>query len=146
MVPEGVEVDIVESRKDRSADTGAFAAAVEQFERALRLRTIRSAPRLRLNHAITLVDSMLGLLEYSNLTGTVPARGSLESGLSALRRVTPVKCEIVVDAARSPAKLMDQLFAVQQSLLTMRAGPAWEWAYSDDERETADQEPLQSEA
>ncbi len=136
----------MESRKDRSAATGAFAAALEQFEDAVRLRLIRKAPRQRLNHAITLVDSMLGLLEYSNLTGRMPAPGSLESGLSALRRVTPVKCEIAVGAARSRAKLMDELFAVQQSLLAMRAGPAWEWAFADDESETADHGALQSRA
>lgn len=134
----------MESWKDRSAATGAFALALEQFEDAVRLRLIRKAPRQRLNHAITLVDSMLGLLEYSNLTGRMPDPRSLESGLSALRRVTPVKCEIAVGAARSRAKLMDELFAVQQSLLAMRAGPAWEWAFADDERETADQGALQS--
>jgi hypothetical protein len=137
-----LEVHIVESRKHTSAAGGAFATALEQFEDAVRLRLIRTAPRQRLNHAITLVDSMLGLLESSNLTGTMPAPGSLESGLSALRRVTPVKCEIAVGAVRSRAKLMDELFAVQQSLLAMRAGPAWEWAFADDVRETTDQGAL----
>lgn len=129
----------MESRKHNSTADGAFAAAVEQFEDALRLRTIRTAPRQRLNHAITLVDSMLGLLEYSNMTGTLPARDSLESGMAALRRVTPLRCEISVGSARSPQKLMDELFTVQQSLLALRAGPAWEWAFRDDERETKDE-------
>jgi hypothetical protein len=139
-----VEIDLVQSRKDKSAATGAFATTLEQFEDAVRLRLTRSAPRQRLNHAITLVDSMLGVLEYSNLTGTAPDPSSLESGLSALRRVTPVKCEIAVGTVRSRAKLMDELFAVQQSLLAMRAGPAWEWAFADDERETTDQGALQT--
>jgi hypothetical protein len=135
-----VEVQLVESRKHRSAATGAFATALEQFDAAVKLRLVHTAPRQRLNHAITLVDSILGLLEHSNLTGTVPDPRSIESGLSALRRVTPVKCEIAVGAARSRSKLMDELFTVQQSLLAMRAGPAWEWAYVDDEHEPTDRE------
>ncbi len=136
----------MESRKHRSVASGAFATAVQRFEDAVSLRLIQTAPRRRLNHAITLVDSILGLLEYSNMTGTMPARASLESGLSALRRVTPLNCEIAVGAARSPQKLMDQLFTVQQSLLAMRAGPAWEWAYGDEESETSDPRAEQSRA
>ncbi len=134
----------MESRKVRSADTGAFATALEQFEDAVRVRLVSTAPRQRLNHAITLVDSILGLLEYSNLTGSGPDPRSLESGLSALRRVTPVDCEIAVGGARSRAKLMDDLFAVQQSLLAMRAGPAWERAYVDEEHVSTDRGGLPS--
>jgi hypothetical protein len=139
-----VEVALVEGQKDRSAASGAFAAALGQFEDAVKLRTVQTAPRQRLNRAITLVDSMLGLLEYFNLTGTEPARGSLESGILALRRVTPVRCDIGIGAARSPQKLMDELFTVQQSLLALRAGPAWEWAFRDDEREATDLGALQN--
>lgn len=128
----------MESRIHRSAASGSFATALEQFDAAVKLRLVHTAPRQRLNHAITLVDSILGLLEHSNLTGTVPDPRSIESGLSALRRVTPVKCEIAVGAARSRSRLMDELFTVQQSLLAMRAGPAWERAYVDDEHEATD--------
>ena len=113
-----------------------FERAAEQFEAASRLRMMQAAPRQRLNHAIMLVDSMLGLLEYFNMTGTTPALESLESGISALRRVTPVRCEIHLAAAGSPAKLMDELFTVQKSLLAMRAGSAWKWAFVDEERDT----------
>ena len=84
---------------------------------------------------------MLGLLEQFNLSGSAPARGSLESGLAALRRVMPVKVAIGAVAASSPADLMNELFAVQQRLLAMRAGPAWQWAYVDEEREVNNQGP-----
>jgi hypothetical protein len=33
---------------------------------------------------------------------------------------------------------MNELFAVQQRLMAMRAGPAWEWAYTDEEDDPAD--------
>jgi hypothetical protein len=66
------------------------------------------------------------------LIGAVPTRRSLESGFSALRQVIPVKCEIKVAAGRSPEKLMDELFAIQQRLLAMRAGPDWELVYADE--------------
>lgn len=139
-----LEVDFMDGRKERSAVSGAFAAALEEFEDEVRLRTLQTAPRQRLDHAITLVDSMLGALEHSNLTGTAPARGSLESAISALRRVTPVKCEIAPGAARSAGKLMDELFSIQQQLLALRAGPAWEWAYTEDERATPDRDALRA--
>ena len=127
-------------------EKSAFEVAAEQFQAAARLRTIRAAPRQRLNHAITIVDSMLAFLEQSNLTGTRPPQQSLESGISALRRVVPDKCAIPATAVRSPERLMDELFAIQQSLLKMRAGPAWAGAYRDEERASVDREALQERA
>ncbi|MEO8744059.1 MAG: hypothetical protein ABI334_07575 [Candidatus Dormiibacterota bacterium] len=126
------------------AVTGPFAMAVEQTEDAVRLQTNATAPRKRLNLAITLIDSMLWMLEDVNVTGTVPAKGSVESTMWALRQVIPIECEIEVGAARSNEKLMDELFNVQQQLLVMRAGPAWMWAHTDDEHETADRVALHS--
>ena len=112
---------------------GVFATAVEQFDRAVRIRKIATAPRERLNRAIRLIDSMIGLIEYCNLLGQPPAKKQLERGISVLRSVAPAPCAIEPAAARSPQRLMDELFAVQQQLLAMRAGPAWELAYNDDE-------------
>ena len=123
------------SREESFPLKGVFATAVEQFDRAVRTRKIETAPRERLNRAIQLIDSMIGLIEYSNLIGTSPAPKQLERGISVLRSVAPAPCTIEPGAARSPEKLMDELFAVQQQLLAMRAGPEWDWACIDDEPE-----------
>jgi hypothetical protein len=134
----------VSGSEDRSGVRGMFANAVQQSEDAVRLRTVETAPRQRLNRAIKLIDSMLGMLERCNLIGSVPARGSLESGISALHHAIPAECEIRLGAVHAPEKLMDELFAVQQRLLAMRAGPDWAWAYADEEPEPPDRWVLQN--
>ncbi len=130
--------------EDKSAMRGMFATAVQQSEDAVRVRTVETAARRRLNRAIKLIDSMLGMLERCNLIGSVPARGTLESGISALHQAIPAECEIKVGAGHAPEKLMDELFAVQQRLLAMRAGPDWAWAYADEEPEPPDRWILQN--
>ena len=124
--------------------TGPFAIAVAQTDAAVRLRTNAAAPRKRLNLAITLIDSMLWMLEDINVIGAPPAMQSVESTMWALRQVMPVECEIEVDGARSHEKLMEELFTVQQRLLMMRAGPEWTWAHTDDEPAARDKEVLNS--
>ena len=115
-----------------------FAAALAQTEDAVRVRVAGTASRRRLSRAITLIDSMLAILESSNLTGSVPASGSIEAGISALRQMAPDQCEINLGFIRRPEKLMDELFAVQQRLLMLRAGPDWDPVYADEQSETSD--------
>lgn len=130
----------------RSGARGAYSAAGEQFEDAVRLRKLKTAPRQRLEYAITLIDAMVGKLEQLNLTGSALARGSLEVGISALRQLYPGTWEIRLRGARSTEKLMDELVEVQHELLAMRAGPEWELAGFDEDFDGAEAAPVQREA
>jgi hypothetical protein len=123
---------LLDGQSDESPLGGSIARAAEQFEEARRLRTLMQAPRLRLNHAITVIDSIIGRLERQNLKGTVPAPEALESGVSEALRAT-AQLGISIGRGRSLEKVIDELFTVQQRLMAMRAGPGWEWAYADEE-------------
>ncbi len=79
-----------------------------------------------------MIDSMIAMLERHNVRGTLPAPRVLESGISEVIRVT-AQFGISISRGRSHTKVMNELFAVQQRLMAMRAGPGWEWAYSDQE-------------
>jgi hypothetical protein len=123
---------LLDGLSEKSPVGGSIAIAAEQFEEALKLRTLIQAPRLRLNHAITVIDSIIGRLERHNLKGTVPAPEALESGVSEALRAT-AQLGISIGRGRSLKKVMNELFTVQQRLMAMRAGPGWEWAYTDEE-------------
>lgn len=126
------------SLSKNSSVNGPIARASEQFEEAMRQRTLEQAPRERLNRAITVIDSIITMLERHNVKGTVPAPRALESGVSEVIRAT-AQFGMSIGRGRSLKKVMDELFAVQQRLMAMRAGPGWEWAYSDEEGEPKDQ-------
>jgi len=111
--------------------------AAKQLEESTRRRTFEQAPRERLNRAITVIDSMLAMLERHNVSGTVPAPRALQAGINAVLRSTE-QLEVSIGRGKSLITMMDELFAVQQRLMAMRAGPGWEWAYTDEEKEPGD--------
>ncbi len=123
---------MLDGLSENSSVGGSIARAAEQFEEALSLAHTQAAPRLRLNRAITVIDSIIGRLERHNLKGTVPAPEALESGVSEALRAT-AQLGISIGRGRSLKKVIDDLFTVQQRLMAMRAGPGWEWAYADEE-------------
>lgn len=125
---------MLDSLSESSPVNGPIARAAEQIEEARRQRTLEQAPRQRLNRAITVIDSIITMLERHNVKGTVPAPGTLESGVSEVVRAT-AQFGISIGRGRSLKRVMDELFAVQQRLMAMRAGPDWEWAYVDEEVE-----------
>jgi len=125
---------LLDGLSDNSAANGPIARAAEQIEEAMRQRTLEQAPRQRLNRAITVIDSIITMLERHNVKGTVPAPGILESGVSEVIRAT-AQFGISIGRGRSVKRVMDELFAIQQRLMAMRAGPDWEWAYVDEEGE-----------
>lgn len=129
---------MLDSLPESSPVNGPIARAAEQIEEDMRQRTLEQAPRQRLNRAITVIDSIITMLERHNVKGTVPAPRALESGVSEVLRAT-AQFGISISRGRSLKKVMDELFAVQQRLMEMRAGPGWEWAYADDEGEPRDQ-------
>lgn len=118
--------------------SGPIARASAQIGEARRLHAQRGAPRQRLSRTITMIDSMISSLERLNLKGILPIPKALESGISSLLRAIPEPYEINMTSARSPEKLMDELYTVQQRLLAMRAGPSWEWVHADDECRSRD--------
>ncbi len=117
---------------ESSPANGPIARAAEQVEEASRRRTLEQGPRQRLNRAITLIDSMIAMLERHNMKGTLPTPRMLESGISEVIRATS-QFGIIVSRGRSHTHVMNELFAVQQRLMAMRAGPAWDWAYTDED-------------
>lgn len=129
---------MLNSLSESSPANGPIARAAEQFEEAMRRRTLEQTPRQRLNRAITVVDGMIAMLERHNMKGTLPAPRAIESGINEVLRATE-QFEITIGRARSLKKVMDELFAVQQRLMAMRAGPDWEWAYADEDKEPTDQ-------
>lgn len=118
---------------EKSPINGPIARAVAQREEAMRIRTLEKAPRQRLSRAITMIDSMIGSLEVLNLKGQALIPAVVESRFSSFLQAIAEQCDINMDSARSPEELMDELFTVQQELLARRAGPGWEWVYTDDE-------------
>ncbi len=129
---------LLNSLSESSPASGPIARATEQAHEAMRQRTLEQAPRQRLNRAITVVDAMIAMLERHNVKGTLPAPRAVESGINEVLRATD-QLEISIGRGRSLKKVMDELFAVQQRLMAMRAGPGWEWAYADEENEPTDQ-------
>ena len=115
-----------------SAANGPIARAAEQVEASTRQRLLKQAPRQRLNRAITIIDAMIAMLERHNVKGTLPPARVLESGISEVIHAT-AQLGISFSRGRSHTHVMNELFAVQQRLMAMRAGPAWEWAYTDEE-------------
>ncbi len=120
-----------DSLPEKSPVDGSIARAAEQFEEAIRLRTLKQAPRLRLNRAIAVIDSIIGRLERHNLKGTGLGPEAVESGVSEALRAAAV-LGISIGRGRSLKKVMDELFTVQQRLMAMRAGPGWDWVYADE--------------
>ncbi|HUY73922.1 MAG TPA: hypothetical protein VMW11_05375 [Candidatus Dormibacteraeota bacterium] len=80
---------------------------------------------------------MIAMLERHNVRGTPPPARVLDTGLSEVVRAT-AHFGISFARGRSNRDVMNQLFAVQKRLLAMRAGPGWEWAYEDEDGESAE--------
>lgn len=125
---------MLNSLSESSHADGPIARAAKQFEAATRQRTLEQATRHRLNRAITVIDSMIAMLERHNIKGTLPTPRVLETGVSEVIRATE-QLGINIGRGWSHKKVMNELFTVQHRLMAMRAGPDWEWAYADEMEE-----------
>lgn len=119
-----------------SPEAGAIARAAEQLQEANLRHALKGAPRRHLDRAITLVDSMIALLEFHNLVGTPPPAGVLERNLSEVIRAAARRGVTITREGSGRIRIND-LFHVQRHLMAMRAGPGWEWAYDEDDGDTA---------
>lgn len=118
-----------------SPQVGSIARAAEQLQEANRRHALEQAPRRRLDRAISLVDSMIALLEFHNLVGTPPPADVLEKGLSEVIRAA-ARRGLTITREGSGRIRINELFHVQRRLMAMRAGPGWEWAYDEEDGES----------
>jgi hypothetical protein len=111
---------------------GRIAKTIEDMKIAANIARLKKLRRLRLRAAVLTIDQLLEELELLNLQGRSRSLSAWHRRLFSLARLDPRATRLELSSEKSPDHLMDELFELQERLMSDLAGLEW-GSFVDDE-------------